>query len=147
MARDQEGGDPGGVDREGTAEITPAGRAGPPEATKWKKGQSGNPGGRPIGLVRYIRQQTDNLQELVDIALEIARNAKARRKDRLTAIQLILDRALGKPHASISIDAEVKHDVLEILSATPEQRSRRLLELEARRRAQLGQGSDDSEPG
>lgn len=39
----------------------------------WKEGQSGNPDGRPIGLVAYIRQVTGDGQELVDHAVDCVR--------------------------------------------------------------------------
>lgn len=37
------------------------------------KGSSGNPGGRPQGLLEHVREATDNGLELVDILLAIAR--------------------------------------------------------------------------
>jgi len=102
----------------------------------WKKGVSGNPGGRPKGLAATVRELVD-VHELVAVLLDIAHNTGAEARDRISATKELLDRGYGKPHQSITMDADLRHEVLDMLVMTPEQRARRLADLEERRRLQL----------
>ena len=63
----------------------------------FKPGQSGNPGGRPKGLVSRIRQQTREGEELVDYMLRVFRDENASRRDRMQAADWLADRGFGKP--------------------------------------------------
>ena len=77
----------------------------------WKPGVSGNPRGRPrgaAGLAEYIRSITRDGAELADIAIDIARNPRARDRDRLAAVELLKDRAFGKPEQTIQLEASIK---------------------------------------
>ena len=70
------------------------------------KGQSGNPGGRPKGLASYVRESTNNGQEMVDLMTSIMRGetidgTKPRIKDRMDAASWLSDRAFGKPSMQI----------------------------------------------
>lgn len=71
----------------------------PPVHTRWSKGVSGNPDGRPKGFVQAIREQTGNGQELVAFMLQVfrGRQPKARLRDRMDAATWLADRAFGKP--------------------------------------------------
>jgi hypothetical protein len=60
-------------------------------------GQSGNPSGRPKGFSTFIRDQTNDGQELAQFALDILRGKKgARLPQRLEALQWLADRGWGK---------------------------------------------------
>ena len=94
----------------------------PPESGRWKKGQSGNPGGAPKGILTYIREQTRDGKDLINFMLIVARgkipeglrNAKPKKatimvggkrqtaeveadfKDRQDAVKWLMDRGYGK---------------------------------------------------
>ncbi|MCM2311390.1 MAG: DUF5681 domain-containing protein [Steroidobacteraceae bacterium] len=80
--------------------------------TTWKKGQSGNPGGRsprvgPNGetIAELARVHTaEALATLVEVC-----NAKQNEpRDRVSAANAILDRGWGKPKESVDLDAKVE---------------------------------------
>jgi hypothetical protein len=61
------------------------------------KGVSGNSGGRPKGLVRRIREQTRDGEELVDYMLSVFRDKNGSRRDRIAAATWLSDCGFGKP--------------------------------------------------
>src|SRR4051794_11431393 len=60
-------------------------------------GVSGNPGGRPKGLVRRIRDETGDGAELVDYMLGVFRDEHQPTRTRVEAATWLADRGYGKP--------------------------------------------------
>lgn len=85
----------------------------------FKKGQSGNPGGRPKRTdaekeaLDAIRKLAPKVPKLLD---ELMEDAKSSAAIRLEAAKMILDRTYGKPDARMQMDARVQKGdfVLEI---------------------------------
>lgn len=85
----------------------------------FKKGQSGNPGGRPKRTdaekeaLEAIRKLAPKVPKLLT---ELIEDAKASAAIRLEAAKMILDRTYGKPDARVQMDAKVQKGdfVLEI---------------------------------
>jgi len=63
------------------------------------KGVSGNPGGRPRGLVSRIRAETRDGEELLEFMVSVFRDEHAARRDRIEAAKW-LGRPWGKPQRS-----------------------------------------------
>ena len=66
----------------------------PSELTRFKAGQSGNPGGRPKGIAARAREHTDRAIEVLVEGME-----DDDRKVRIAAAKELLDRGFGKPIA------------------------------------------------
>jgi hypothetical protein len=66
----------------------------------FRPGQSGNPGGRPKGLAKAIRELVgEDGMALVELWLQIAMDPLRRDADRLRASELLADRGWGKAAA------------------------------------------------
>jgi hypothetical protein len=106
-------------------------------------GERGNPqtrGGRPRSLLRRIGDQHgDNVVELVGVLIKLGHgeipdgyeNSEIKTSDRIRAIEVTLDRLLGKPLQSVDLDASVglapEHvAIMAALKLTPHERRQEL---------------------
>ena len=69
-------------------------------------GQSGNPGGRPVGSHNYIQERTADGSELTDFVLSVFRGENgASIKERMDAATWLADRGFGKPTVNAAAQA------------------------------------------
>jgi hypothetical protein len=68
----------------------------------FKPGNSGNPGGRPQTLAKYIREKTKGGITLADELFKIIKNKRNATRDRLAAVKLACEYGFGKPVQPIS---------------------------------------------
>ena len=65
---------------------------------RWPKGISGNPGGRPKGLARYVRELVgDDGRRIADFTLGVLEDDTERTETRMQAATWLADRGFGKP--------------------------------------------------
>ncbi len=90
---------------------------------RFKKGQSGNPGGRP----KQTKARADALEAIRELAPQtpailsaIMTDTKAPPAQRLKAVEIILDRTYGKPDMAVKLE-DPKTDVLAEIRAEVEQ--------------------------
>ena len=69
-------------------------------------GQSGNPGGRPVGFHSYIQQRTADGNALTDFVLSVFRGENgASTKERMDTATWLADRGFGKPTVNAAAQA------------------------------------------
>jgi hypothetical protein len=84
----------------------------------FQPGQSGNPGGRPKGVARTVRELCGGSPErLAQGLLEIAEDPKVRPRDRIAAYHELLNRGWGKAPAFANIEGADPLDHDEIMEA------------------------------
>ena len=85
------------------------------------KGASGNPGGRPKRspeeLAKWIEAARGNLEVLIDIRENATKDA-----DRLKAVEIMEDRAYGKPVQTVDANVETQEKPVDLSKATKEQK-------------------------
>jgi len=70
---------------------------------QFQKGISGNPGGKPKATVELARACREHTGEMIEILTGIARDVKAAKAVRVTAIGMLLDRGHGKPQQTVNL--------------------------------------------
>jgi hypothetical protein len=107
----------------------------------WAKGQSGNPGGRPKGLAKAVRDMalevtgTDGAELLAKIAWAILGDTSEKTEHRLMAWKLLAERGWGKPAEFVPIEADDPLELSEQAAASAAASlDARLDELAARRK-------------
>lgn len=91
-------------------------------AGRFRKGVSGNPGGRPKALLSVQQLARMHTDEAVDVLVEVMRDQKAPAAARAAAANSILSRGWGSPRTEVAISdersEEVRREVWERLRAT-----------------------------
>jgi hypothetical protein len=83
----------------------------------FKKGQSGNPGGKPKELKEIQLEARRMSLEALKTLETVCKSTKSPAAARVAAANAILDRAYGKPPQFISGDADKFRDVVEMSDA------------------------------
>ena len=74
--------------------------------TAWKKGQSGNPGGRPKEVAEVRELSRQYTEEAIQTLVTLMQSAKLERT-RLAAASELLDRGYGRPHQAIDLGGPI----------------------------------------
>jgi hypothetical protein len=69
----------------------------PATSGSFKRGQSGNPGGRPKALMEVIELARSHTREAISALADIVRNGDAPPSAQVAAATALLDRGWGKP--------------------------------------------------
>lgn len=69
----------------------------------FKKGQSGNPGGRPKAFVEAIEAARGHVPAAIKMLAKLMQDPKASASARIAAASEILDRAIGKPPQAVQM--------------------------------------------
>lgn len=80
-------------------------------------GVSGNPGGRPKGVAKTVRERTNEGEDLVEVLLGIVASGSDR--DKISAAQILLDRGWGKAQQLIDIEGMGEEGLVVTLAFDP----------------------------
>src|ERR1700746_1847510 len=90
----------------------------------WRKGQSGNPGGRPVGYGEIRQLARAHTSTALETLLEVAKSGKSE-SARVAAAVALLDRGWGRPTQPLAGDPEEPPIGIEL---SAEERRRRAVE-------------------
>lgn len=88
----------------------------------FKKGESGNPAGRPKTTEAFRKLLKESTEEALQTVKEIMNNRFAEHKDRLTAAKIILDKGLGTNYKLFDDDADFEDSVIKVKVIKAKQR-------------------------
>ena len=74
------------------------------EATRWKPGQSGNPGGRPREVSELRKLAREYTKDAIETLAQIMVDVKASEASRIAAANSLLDRGYGRPLQAVDLD-------------------------------------------
>jgi uncharacterized protein DUF5681 len=87
----------------------------------FKPGVSGNPGGRPKGLSRRVRELVgENGEAIAEYVHSVMNDDRARTADRLEAAKWLADRGFGKALQALEIDVHQYPPVLDVTEFSAE---------------------------
>ncbi len=89
----------------------------PPAHTRWQKGQSGNPGGKPRELVEVQRAAREHTLVALNTLVEVASNSRAAHAARVSAATALLDRGWGRPAQQVDLNASVEGSLVDVLAS------------------------------
>ena len=97
----------------------------------WVKGQSGNPGGRPLGykgIAKYIQANSNGCEDLIDFMFQVLKGEVpegATLGAKQWACEQLLNRGLGKAPAIVevhqSLDDDAVATVIDVAEMTDEE--------------------------
>lgn len=81
----------------------------------FKKGQSGNPGGRPKVVAEVRELAREHTEKALKTLVEIMSDQKAHNAARVAAAKEILDRGYGRAPQSVTVKGEVEQRIIDLL--------------------------------
>jgi hypothetical protein len=85
----------------------------PKSDTQWKKGQSGNPSGRPKAIVSIVELARAQTEDSIKTLVLVRDNAEAPAAARVSAANALLDHGWGKPAQTITQNINDKRSALD----------------------------------